>query len=201
MRRVIGRALSAPPRRSLSSSNPTAASKVKVVAGSAPIKVDVEAGKTYSWCTCGRSTKQPFCDGSHKGTGMQSLKFVADKTESLFLCTCKATNNAPRCDGSHKVAEEIRSLVKAHDIVVFTKTTCPYCEKAKDALKAAGKDFHYQVVTAEQQAALGVLTGQKSVPNIWVKGNFVGGCNDGPEPWMGITKLLGNGELDKLLHS
>ena len=36
-----------------------------VRAGSAPIGVDVEAGKSYWWCSCGKSAKQPFCDGAH----------------------------------------------------------------------------------------------------------------------------------------
>jgi glutaredoxin 3 len=150
------------------------------------------------------------------------LKFVADKTEvqhavmccnvlncaatccpflqSLFLCTCKATNNAPRCDGSHKAAEEVRSLIKAHDIVIFSMATCPYCETAKEALTEAEKPFHSHPVTEQQLAALAALTGQESVPNIWVKGTFVGGCNDGPEGWMGITRLIRNGGLDKLLR-
>jgi CDGSH-type Zn-finger protein len=37
------------------------------VAGKVPIPVDVTAGQTYWWCTCGKSANQPFCDGSHKG--------------------------------------------------------------------------------------------------------------------------------------
>ena len=38
------------------------------IGGRAPIPVEVEAGKSYWWCACGRSKKQPFCDGSHKAT-------------------------------------------------------------------------------------------------------------------------------------
>ena len=41
-----------------------------IVAAREPFKVDVEAGKAYFWCACGRSKNQPFCDGSHKGTGL-----------------------------------------------------------------------------------------------------------------------------------
>ena len=37
-------------------------------AGDGAIAVEVEEGKSYYWCSCGKSSKQPFCDGSHKGT-------------------------------------------------------------------------------------------------------------------------------------
>ena len=67
--------------------------------GSYPIAV--AEGKTYFWCVCGRSAAQPFCDGSHKDTGLSPLKFTAAKDETLYFCGCKATGNPPFCDGSH----------------------------------------------------------------------------------------------------
>ncbi len=72
-----------------------------IVAQKAPYKADVEAGKKYFWCVCGRSKKQPYCDGTHRDTGMQPLLFVAEKTETIWLCGCKQTKNQPRCDGTH----------------------------------------------------------------------------------------------------
>jgi CDGSH iron-sulfur domain-containing protein 3 len=72
------------------------------VAGTAPLPIEVEAGKTYYWCSCGLSKAQPFCDGSHKGTGMAPLKHDVDKDGKLWFCTCKQTKGAPLCDGSHK---------------------------------------------------------------------------------------------------
>jgi CDGSH-type Zn-finger protein len=72
------------------------------VAAKAPNKVDVEAGKDYFWCACGKSKNQPFCDGSHKGTDFRPVRFTADKTETKWFCACKQTNNQPFCDGSHK---------------------------------------------------------------------------------------------------
>jgi len=72
------------------------------VAQKAPYPTDVEAGKTYYWCACGRSNNQPFCDGSHKGTGLAPIAFEADKDETVYLCGCKQANKAPFCDGSHK---------------------------------------------------------------------------------------------------
>lgn len=67
-----------------------------------PYVVELEEGKTYAWCRCGRSQKQPFCDGSHKDTSLQPLMFKAEKTGKAFLCGCKSTGNSPHCDGSHK---------------------------------------------------------------------------------------------------
>ena len=50
---------------------------------------------------CGQSKKQPFCDGSHKGTEFTPLAYKAEETKKMFFCACKQTNNAPFCDGSH----------------------------------------------------------------------------------------------------
>jgi len=72
------------------------------VAQNAPYAVPVEAGKTYYWCTCGHSSKQPFCDGSHKDKGFAPTAFTAEKDGNAYLCGCKATKNPPFCDGSHK---------------------------------------------------------------------------------------------------
>lgn len=72
------------------------------VAGTSPLPVDLEAGKTYAWCTCGLSAKQPMCDGSHRGSDFTPLKFVAEETKTAYMCTCKATKNPGFCDGSHK---------------------------------------------------------------------------------------------------
>ena len=70
-------------------------------AGDSAIVVEVEKNKSYFWCSCGLSSKQPFCDGSHKNTEFSPVKFMADETKKMFFCTCKQTNNQPFCDGSH----------------------------------------------------------------------------------------------------
>jgi CDGSH-type Zn-finger protein len=70
-------------------------------AGDSAIVVEVEKNKSYFWCSCGLSSKQPFCDGSHKNTEFRPVKFIADETKKMFFCTCKQTNNQPFCDGSH----------------------------------------------------------------------------------------------------
>ena len=61
----------------------------------------VEEGKSYFWCTCGKSSKQPFCDGSHKGTEFTPLAYKAEESKKVFFCTCKQTDDQPLCDGSH----------------------------------------------------------------------------------------------------
>src|SRR5438045_3000357 len=66
-----------------------------------PYGVNVEAGKRYFWCACGRSAAQPFCDGSHQGTGLTPVPFTAEATEEVWFCGCKATGGKPFCDGTH----------------------------------------------------------------------------------------------------
>ena len=71
------------------------------IAQKAPYYVDVEAGKTYYWCACGQSKKQPFCDGSHKETGITPVAWKAGKTGPSYFCACKQSKNEPLCDGRH----------------------------------------------------------------------------------------------------
>ena len=71
------------------------------IAATSPIKVELEEGKTYFFCTCGLSGSQPFCDGSHGKTEFRPESFVAEKTGPAFLCRCKRTGDVPFCDGSH----------------------------------------------------------------------------------------------------
>ena len=67
------------------------------------VKVDIEPGTTIFWCTCGKSNKQPYCDGSHTGTSFQPLAYTAKPGETkLKLCLCKRTKEPPFCDGIHK---------------------------------------------------------------------------------------------------
>lgn len=72
-----------------------------IVAQKAPFATKVEAGKSYFWCACGRSKKQPFCDGSHSGTGITPIAYKATDSREVFFCGCKSTKKQPLCDGSH----------------------------------------------------------------------------------------------------
>jgi CDGSH-type Zn-finger protein len=66
-----------------------------------PIIQDTPPG-TYWWCACGRSQTQPFCDGSHKGTGIAPRKVDIPQEQTVAWCTCKQSKNPPFCDGSHR---------------------------------------------------------------------------------------------------
>lgn len=82
-------------------SRETSRETAPVIAARAPAKVEVKAGRTYWWCRCGRSARQPFCDGSHAGTDFVPLEWTSDKDAAVFFCQCKHTGKAPLCDGSH----------------------------------------------------------------------------------------------------
>ncbi|WP_111641655.1 glutamate synthase-related protein [Marinimicrobium alkaliphilum] len=73
-----------------------------IIADNKPIAVELEKGKDYAFCMCGRSSDQPFCDGSHSGTDFKPKSFKAKKSEKAYLCRCKHTGDAPFCDGTHK---------------------------------------------------------------------------------------------------
>jgi CDGSH-type Zn-finger protein len=75
--------------------NPTVAQK-------SPFPMAVESGKTYFWCACGKSSKQPFCDGSHKGSEFAPVKWDAVESKTVYFCGCKHSDHAPLCDGSHQ---------------------------------------------------------------------------------------------------
>jgi CDGSH-type Zn-finger protein/mannose-6-phosphate isomerase-like protein (cupin superfamily) len=93
-----------------------------VIAGTMPSYQELVAGRRYMWCRCGRSKTQPFCDGSHAGTGFQPVAYVArsNKEEALF-CMCKRTGTPPFCDGTHAnlpggYAEETAESIAASSV-------------------------------------------------------------------------------------
>jgi len=71
------------------------------IADKTPVSIDLDPG-TYWWCACGHSRKQPFCDGSHKGTGLAPKKIEIAEKKKMALCRCKHTGKAPACDGTHR---------------------------------------------------------------------------------------------------
>jgi CDGSH-type Zn-finger protein len=72
-----------------------------LVAQKGPYEVAVAGGRNYFWCACGRSRKQPYCDGSHAGTGIEPVKFTPVAAGPVWLCGCKRSKDRPYCDGTH----------------------------------------------------------------------------------------------------
>lgn len=71
-----------------------------VIAQKFSCSVELEPGDYY-WCACGLSKNQPFCDGSHKETDIEPLKFTVEEAGKYKLCACKRTGRAPFCDSTH----------------------------------------------------------------------------------------------------
>ncbi len=88
------------------------------IADTKPIAVNLEADKKYHWCSCGRSSNQPFCDGSHQGTEFNPQSFKVEESQEAYLCQCKRTKNPPYCDGSHKqiTAEDLDEQLGLHTV-------------------------------------------------------------------------------------
>ena len=91
----------------------------------------------------------------------------------------------------------VESSVKENDVMIFSKSYCPYCTKAKQAFDSMGVDYGVVELDqvnggAELQAALLDMTGQRTVPNVWVKGKHLGGCDD-------TLSAVSSGKLKELL--
>jgi glutaredoxin-related protein len=97
------------------------------------------------------------------------------------------------------VESKIQTSIDSNDVVVFIDPECPYCKEAIRLLTEHKTTHTVIECDSEMRAELKKITSVSSVPSIWIKGVYVGGCNDGPEEWMGIKKLIETGDLDKRL--
>lgn len=106
-----------------------------VVARVKPFHVEVEAGKKYAWCSCGRSNAQPFCDGSHAGTGFRPVMYTADENRALLFCGCKHTRDQPFCDGSHNnLVDEYITDDRPRDQLLAETSSADFDANGKAAL-------------------------------------------------------------------
>jgi CDGSH iron-sulfur domain-containing protein 3 len=71
------------------------------IAQKGPYPIDVQAGQSYWWCACGKSSSQPFCDGSHKGSTFTPVEYKATESAQVWFCGCKHSGTKPLCDGTH----------------------------------------------------------------------------------------------------
>lgn len=108
--------------------------------------------------------------------------------------------NSSTNHGTEVRSSTVKPIVSSNDIVVFQRDGCPYCDIAVNKLQQSGYIPTIINATQDQRNELSETTKSGSVPSIWIKGKYVGGCNDGPEPWMGITRILKDNKIQKLLN-
>jgi len=101
------------------------------------------------------------------------------------------------------VSTRIDDFVAENPVAMFSFSTCPFCRRAKDLLDEKGVQYVALELDElegnegnEIRANLGRKTGRTSVPSIFIGGNYIGGCNDGP----GLLPLDKSGELDSMLN-
>ena len=95
--------------------------------------------------------------------------------------------------------DKVRALIQQGKVVVFSKTYCPYCVEAKDVFKSANVQFEtYELDELPEgdamQKALLEITGQKTVPNIFIADKHVGGCSD-------LKAKIANGKAIEMLEA
>eukprot|EP00451_Oxyrrhis_marina_P027879 CAMPEP_0204350264 /NCGR_PEP_ID=MMETSP0469-20131031/30194_1 /ASSEMBLY_ACC=CAM_ASM_000384 /TAXON_ID=2969 /ORGANISM="Oxyrrhis marina" /LENGTH=110 /DNA_ID=CAMNT_0051336587 /DNA_START=93 /DNA_END=425 /DNA_ORIENTATION=- len=96
--------------------------------------------------------------------------------------------------------DKTQEMIDSADVVVFATTTCPFCRRAVSALQKAGVEHQVVKLNAIHRKGLIARVGSASVPAVWVKGQFVGGCEDGTEDWHGVVPLLQSGKLQQMLQ-
>ncbi|MFC1491599.1 CDGSH iron-sulfur domain-containing protein [Nitrospinota bacterium] len=72
------------------------------VAQKGPYKIQMEKTEKVAWCACGQSAKQPFCDGSHKGSEFKPVILDVEAGKMYAFCGCKKSGKSPMCDGTHR---------------------------------------------------------------------------------------------------
>eukprot|EP00427_Karlodinium_veneficum_P017250 CAMPEP_0169129018 /NCGR_PEP_ID=MMETSP1015-20121227/36896_1 /TAXON_ID=342587 /ORGANISM="Karlodinium micrum, Strain CCMP2283" /LENGTH=113 /DNA_ID=CAMNT_0009192997 /DNA_START=267 /DNA_END=608 /DNA_ORIENTATION=+ len=92
--------------------------------------------------------------------------------------------------------ENLNGAIQANEIVIFSSHACPYCRIAIAAMREAGYEPSIVKVGYTQRQALAARYGSTSVPKVFVKGHFVGGCNDGGMG--GVLPMLENGKFAEL---
>lgn len=121
-----------------------------VIAARKPCLVSLEKGKTYYWCRCGRSARQPFCDGAHRGTEFMPLVYTCEAGGDYLLCACKQTRRAPFCDGSHNNLSD--SYEEASEQEIRASAHFPITSRDGGAVGKALLDGGCYVRTVDREA-------------------------------------------------
>merc|ERR550514_2400598 len=140
----------------------------------------------------------------HTGEPVIGVKFSDWQTQLGSCDDRKDTNQIAAARGEEK-GPELRALISENAVVLVGARGCGYCARAKSMLSASGVNFKFHELTEAPRGAgrtaerkeLDRLSGfgPRTVPYLWVNGKYAGGCNDGPEPWMGVRKLVESGQL------
>lgn len=125
------------------------------------------------------------------GVTATTMAAIQERERPLDLCGAAAIG--------HNAFDDVKCIVCSNDIVVFSDSTCGYCVNAQTMLGRAGLSFVSINASPAMRQKLAMLTGSSSVPSVWVKGKFIGGCNDGPYSWMGVRKMIDNGLMNEFL--
>lgn len=101
------------------------------------------------------------------------------------------------------VTGDIESNIKKHKVMCFSWTNCPFCKKANALLQDLLEPTEFCTLQLDQMPLgkayryeLAQKTGRTSVPQIWIAGEYIGGCNDGP----GLLTLHSQGKLVPMLQ-
>lgn len=132
-----------------------------VVASRKPFMVELQAGRRYAWCACGRSRRQPFCDGSHAGSGFQPMPFTADADREVLLCGCKRTGRGPFCDGSHNALDDTYPVASTDEIAATAAS--PLIPRSQGQVGTSKLDGGCFIVTVDD-ASLPAIGGARLGP-------------------------------------
>merc|ERR1719174_3436584 len=123
---------------------------------------------------------------------------LSSSQSSLPATVCFSTSPGSE-DSTGGMGVEAR--IKSADVVAFHLETCPFCRKTFAAMDAEGIEYKKVDMTPEIKEELKQMTGKGSAPSVWIKGTYVGGCNDGTESWHGVKPMLKNGKFQEMLSA
>merc|ERR1711974_432429 len=96
------------------------------------------------------------------------------------------------------ISLDLQEAVASAQVVLFEEADCPYSERAAEALTSASIHFKRLDIT-QFRPSLRAATGKTSAPSVWINGVYVGGCNDGTQPWHGVIPMLRSGQFQEMI--